>query len=201
MWPSTPAERRRLAIAAPHMLPSTVGTVSASAIFHISWLNPTPYWLAVYASDPPLPSTPATLATGRLARPYPGGSFPRWIALASPSARRLRRNPHACRPSRLAGDVEHLEIRPPIDARACHLEFPAWPTANAPAARSVRGGTKCLRYRKLPPRPARPTPLPPAPTIVNGNVPIQRGINARGGASTSPARLSITHIRPAGISH
>jgi hypothetical protein len=49
----------------------------------------------VYASAAPLPDAPATLVIGRLARPYPSGTFPRRIALTSPSARRLRRNPHA----------------------------------------------------------------------------------------------------------
>ena len=40
----------------------------------------------------PLPDAPATLVIGRLARPYPNGTFPRRIALTSPSARRLHRN-------------------------------------------------------------------------------------------------------------
>src|SRR5215210_9260702 len=71
------------------MWPSTVGTVSASAISRITWLNPTPHRLAVYASAAPLPVAPATLATRRLATPYLGGTCPRWIALASPSAHRL----------------------------------------------------------------------------------------------------------------
>src|SRR5713226_8841123 len=78
---------------APHMWLSTVVTVSASAISTLTWLNPTPPRLAVYAAAAPLPVAPATLATRRLATPYLGGSFPRWIALASPSARRHRRNP------------------------------------------------------------------------------------------------------------
>jgi hypothetical protein len=49
----------------------------------ITWLNPTPHKLVVYASAAPLPVAPATLTTRRLARPYLGGTFPRWIALAS----------------------------------------------------------------------------------------------------------------------
>ncbi len=92
MWPSTPAERLRLAITAPHVLPSTAVTVSASAISLMTWLNPTPHRLTVYASAAPLPVAPATLVTGRLARPYPSGTFPRRIALTLPSARRLHRN-------------------------------------------------------------------------------------------------------------
>ena len=42
MWPSTPAEGRSLAIAVPRIWPSTVVTVSASAISRITWLIPTP---------------------------------------------------------------------------------------------------------------------------------------------------------------
>src|ERR1700739_1292907 len=71
---------------------STVVTVSASAISTITWLKPIPHRFAVYASAAPLPVAPATLTTRRLARPYLDGTFPRWIALASPSARRHRRN-------------------------------------------------------------------------------------------------------------
>ena len=92
MWPSTPAEWRSLAIAAPRIWPSTAVTVSASAISRITWLIPTPHRLTVCASAAPLPDAPATLVIGRLARPYPSGTFPRRIALTSPSARRLRRN-------------------------------------------------------------------------------------------------------------
>src|SRR3984893_3315539 len=40
-------------IAMPHMLPSTVPSVSASAKFFLSWLNPTPHPITVYASHPP----------------------------------------------------------------------------------------------------------------------------------------------------
>ena len=80
-------------MAVPRIWPSTAVTVSASAISRITWLIPTPHKLTVYASDAPLPDAPATLVIGRLARPYPSGTFPRRIALTSPSARRLRRNP------------------------------------------------------------------------------------------------------------
>lgn len=81
-------------MAAPRIWPSTAVTVSASAISRITWLIPTPHRLTVYASAAPLPDAPATLVIGRLARPYPNGTFPRRIALTSPSARRLRRNRH-----------------------------------------------------------------------------------------------------------
>lgn len=73
-------------------------TVSAPAISRITWLIPTPHRLTVYASAAPLPDAPATLVIGRLARPYPSGTFPRRIALTSPSARRLRRNRQSIRP-------------------------------------------------------------------------------------------------------
>ena len=75
--------RRRLAKTAPHVWPSTNGTVSASAMTRIPWLNPTPLKLAVYASAAPLPVATATLATRRFATPYLDGTFPRWITLAS----------------------------------------------------------------------------------------------------------------------
>jgi len=73
-------------ITAPLMLPSPQRTGSASATSVISWLIPIPHTIAVYASAPPLPVGPATLATGRLATPYPGGTFTRWAAPASPGA-------------------------------------------------------------------------------------------------------------------
>jgi hypothetical protein len=41
-----------------HMLPSLHSTSSASATFPISWLNPTPHTIPVYASDPALPRRP-----------------------------------------------------------------------------------------------------------------------------------------------
>jgi hypothetical protein len=44
-------------MAVPHMLPSTLLTVSASAYFEISWLNSTPHCIAVYASQPSSPTT------------------------------------------------------------------------------------------------------------------------------------------------
>src|SRR5258708_12825190 len=44
-------------ISGPHILPSTLLTVSASAIFWLSRLNRTPHTIAVYASHPPSPTT------------------------------------------------------------------------------------------------------------------------------------------------
>ena len=56
MWTSTPAEWRRLTV--PHMWPSTIDTVPASAISLVTRLNPTPHGLAVYASVATVAATP-----------------------------------------------------------------------------------------------------------------------------------------------
>jgi hypothetical protein len=63
-------------IAVPHMLPSTTVTVSASAIFGISWLNPTPHTIAVYASRPPSPANTQHSLPGER-YPLPGPDFHR----------------------------------------------------------------------------------------------------------------------------
>src|ERR1700737_1173818 len=56
-------------ITAPHMLPSAIATASAPAISRISWLNPTPHTITVYASGEarPLDETVAgiNLETGK----------------------------------------------------------------------------------------------------------------------------------------
>jgi len=44
-------------ISVPHVLPSTLLTASASATFALSRLNSTPHRIAVYASQPPSPTT------------------------------------------------------------------------------------------------------------------------------------------------
>jgi hypothetical protein len=105
MWPSTLAEWRSLAMTAPRIWPSTVVTVSASGDLTNYVAHSHPHRLTVYASAAPLPDAPATLVIGRLARPYPSGTCPRRIALASPSARRLRRNPHTARERNYGGNV------------------------------------------------------------------------------------------------
>src|SRR5689334_6841564 len=86
MWPSTPAERRHLAIAMPHMLPSTVPSVSASAKLLLSWLNPPPHPITVYASHPPSPTTAQHSLPGGALPPYRDRSFTGRIASASPDA-------------------------------------------------------------------------------------------------------------------
>ena len=63
-------------IAAPHMLPSAVATASAPATSRISWLNPTPQMITVYASPWSSPSpTQHSLPSGRY--PLPGPDFHR----------------------------------------------------------------------------------------------------------------------------
>src|SRR6201982_2590185 len=49
-------------IAMPHMLPSTVPSVSASAKFFLSRLNPTPHPITLYASHTPSPTDPLAMA-------------------------------------------------------------------------------------------------------------------------------------------
>ncbi len=58
MRSSTPVERRRLAIATFSVLPSPVGTGSASTTINLSKLNSAPYTTPVYASDQALPQGP-----------------------------------------------------------------------------------------------------------------------------------------------
>src|SRR5271166_1832790 len=61
-------------VAVPHMLPSTVMNVSAPATSGISWLNPTPHTITVYASPWSSPSTAQhSLPGGRY--PLPGPDF------------------------------------------------------------------------------------------------------------------------------
>src|SRR5262245_51977416 len=53
-------------IAVPHMLPSSESNPSAPAISDLSWLNPTPHAIAVYASQPLSPvATQHSLPSGR----------------------------------------------------------------------------------------------------------------------------------------
>src|SRR6478735_9636787 len=70
----------------PHMLPSTVPSVSASAKLLLSWLNPPPHPITVYASHPPSPTTAQHSLPGGALPPYRGRSFTGRIASASPDA-------------------------------------------------------------------------------------------------------------------
>src|SRR5882757_5156428 len=76
-------------IAMPHMLPSTVPSVSASAKLLLSWLNPPPHPITVYASHPPSPTTAQHSLPGGALPPYRGRSFTGRIASASPDAPEL----------------------------------------------------------------------------------------------------------------
>jgi hypothetical protein len=73
-------------IAMPHILPSTVPSVSASATFFLSWLNPPPHPITVYASHPPSPTTAQHSLPGSALPPYRGRSFTGRNASASPDA-------------------------------------------------------------------------------------------------------------------
>jgi hypothetical protein len=91
-------------IAMPHILPSTVPSVSASATFFLSWLNPPPHPITVYASHPPSPTTAQHSLPGGALPPYRGRSFTGRNASASP-------------------DAPELEVRihsPPAESRANH---------------------------------------------------------------------------------
>ena len=82
-------------IVMPHMLPSTVPSVSASAKFHLSWLNPPPHPITVYASHPPSPTTAQHSLPGGTLPPYRGRSFTGRIASASPDAPELKVRIHS----------------------------------------------------------------------------------------------------------
>src|ERR1700720_3057279 len=73
-------------IAMPHMLPSTVPSVSASAKLLLSWLNPPPHPITVYASHPPSPTTAQ--------HSLPGGALPPYGAGLSPAGSRQLRLTH-----------------------------------------------------------------------------------------------------------
>src|SRR6266403_2397705 len=87
-------------IAMPHMLPSTVPSVSASAKLLLSWLNPPPHPITVYASHPPSPTTAQHSLPGGALPPYRGRSFTGRIASASPDAPepevRIHQSPSSC---------------------------------------------------------------------------------------------------------
>src|SRR5262252_5974776 len=76
-------------VAMPHILPSTVPNVSASATLFLSWLNPPPHPITVYASQPSSPTTAQHSLPGGALLPYRGRSFTGRIAPASPDAPEL----------------------------------------------------------------------------------------------------------------
>src|SRR5271155_1668427 len=80
-------------IPVPHVLPSTLLTASASATFELSRLNSTPHRIAVYASQPPSPTTTQHSLSG-----------PRY-GLPAPVFHRLDLASFAWRTSNLVGPV------------------------------------------------------------------------------------------------
>ena len=82
-------------VAIPHILPSTVPSVSASATFFLSWLNPPPHPITVYASHSPSPTTAQHSLPGGALLPYRGRSFTGRNASASPDAPELKVRVHS----------------------------------------------------------------------------------------------------------
>ena len=126
MWTFDPGGATASRIAMPHMLPSTVPSVSASAKFFLSWLNPPPHPITVYASHPPSPTTAQHSLPGGALPPYRGRSFTGRIASASPDAPELKYRPtetlpvpqrdvagpaRLCRPRRLASSPHWRKTR------------------------------------------------------------------------------------------
>src|SRR6266446_10849097 len=85
-----PGRSDGIRIAMPRMLPSTVPSVSASARLLLSWLNPPPHPITVYASHPPSPTTAQHSLPGGALPPYRGRSFTGRNASASPDAPELK---------------------------------------------------------------------------------------------------------------
>src|SRR5215468_4689017 len=86
MGPSTPAARRHLAWRCRTCCLRRVPSVSASAMLPLSWLNPPPHPITVYASHPPLPTTTQHSLPGGALPPYRGRSLTGRNASASPDA-------------------------------------------------------------------------------------------------------------------
>src|SRR5271154_419791 len=74
------------ALTVPHVLPSTIMNVSASAILCFSVLNLTPHAITVYASHPPSPATTQHSLPGSALPLYRSRSFTGRNAPASPDA-------------------------------------------------------------------------------------------------------------------
>ena len=113
-------------IAMPHMLPSTVPSVSASAKLLLSWLNPPPQPITVYASHPPSPTTAQHSLPGGALPPYRDRSFTGRIASASPDAPEPEVRIH------FPPAVSH--VRPDLNRRRIRQKGVA-PCNHAPSAR------------------------------------------------------------------
>ena len=141
-------------IATPHMLPSTVPSVSASAKFFLSWLNPPPHPITVYASHPPSPTTAQHSLPGSALPPYRGRSFTGRIASASPDEPELEVRTHSPPAESLqtigsaVGDDGFLADifpahRPALGYRPA-ISNPCWP--RPPFRLGVSGTTLGLRF-------------------------------------------------------
>src|SRR6266511_656307 len=85
-------------MAVPHMLPSSEGRLSAPAISDLSWLNPTPHAIAVYASHPLSPvATQHSLPSGR-------------YSLLGPDLHRLDRTSFAWRTYSITASVRAINV-------------------------------------------------------------------------------------------
>src|ERR1700680_4060849 len=97
-------------ITAPHMLPSAIATASAPAISRISWPNPTPHTITVYAS--PCSSPPTTQHS------LPGGCYP----FPGPDFHRLDRASFAWRTARPSLEEARTLYSLPVSRRThCQL--------------------------------------------------------------------------------
>src|SRR5205814_873646 len=111
----------------PHMLPSTLLTGSASASFCLSRLNSQPHSIVVYASLPPLPTTPQhSLPGARYGLPGPvfhrldRASLPgaqaiqdrgeHWIASSRRSSQRRKEAPMDDQERRASGMIQRRKI-------------------------------------------------------------------------------------------
>jgi hypothetical protein len=90
-------------VTAPHMLPSAVATASAPATSRISWLNPTPQMITVYASPWSSPSPTQ--------HSLPGGRYP----LPGPDFHRLDRASFAWRTTRPSNKASQLALDRAVD--------------------------------------------------------------------------------------
>ena len=105
-----PGEATASRIAMPHMLPSTVPSVSASAKLLLSWLNPPPHPITVYASHPPSPTTAQHSLPGGALPPYRDRSFTGRIASASPDAPEPQVRIHSPPPECQAKSVDRAAL-------------------------------------------------------------------------------------------
>ena len=96
-------------IAMPHILPSTVPSVSASATLFLSWLNPPLHPITVYASHPSSPTTAQ--------HSLPGGALPSYRGrFFSPAGTHQRTGTEIPNPLPSSGESANLRF-----LRSCAL--------------------------------------------------------------------------------